>query len=111
MRARSLGREDPWRRAQQSTPVFLPGESHRRRQRGWPRSMESHRVGHDWSDLAHMQGLVPLGIEDQTMRENRKLRTDFSLLTVDTAELFQAFPAGPVVKISLSSAGARGFNL
>ena len=25
---RSLGREDPWRRKWQSTPVLLPGESH-----------------------------------------------------------------------------------
>ena len=28
---RSLGREDPWRRAWQPTPVFLPGESHGQR--------------------------------------------------------------------------------
>ena len=28
---RSLGREDPWRREWQPTPVFLPGESHGRR--------------------------------------------------------------------------------
>ena len=27
----SLGREDPWRRAGQPTPVFLPGESHGQR--------------------------------------------------------------------------------
>ena len=27
---RSLGKEDPWRRKWQSTPVFLPGESHGR---------------------------------------------------------------------------------
>ena len=27
----SLGREDPWRRAWQSIPVFLPGESHGQR--------------------------------------------------------------------------------
>ena len=26
--ARSLSREDPWRRVWQPTPVFLPGESH-----------------------------------------------------------------------------------
>ena len=38
-----------WRRKWQPTPVFLPGES-----QGWwslP-SMGSHRVGHDWSNLA-----------------------------------------------------------
>ena len=28
---RSLGREDPWRRKWQPTPVFLPGKSHRQR--------------------------------------------------------------------------------
>ena len=26
-----LGQEDPWRRTQQPTPVFLPGESHGQR--------------------------------------------------------------------------------
>ena len=40
-----------WRRKWQPTPVFLPGESH-----GWRslvlQSTGSHRVGHDWSDLA-----------------------------------------------------------
>ena len=40
-----------WRRKWQPTPVFLPGES-----QGWGSlvggHMESHRVGHDWSDLA-----------------------------------------------------------
>ena len=28
MLVESLGQEDPWRREQQSTPVFLPGDSH-----------------------------------------------------------------------------------
>ena len=42
----------PWRRNWQPTPVFLPGES-----QGWGslvgcRLWGSHRVGHDWSDLA-----------------------------------------------------------
>ena len=42
-----------WRRKWQPTPVFLPGEF-----QGWGSlvgcclSMWSHRVGHDWSDLA-----------------------------------------------------------
>ena len=30
-RIRSPGREDPWRRKWQPTPVFLPGESHGQR--------------------------------------------------------------------------------
>ena len=43
-----------WRRKWQPTPVFLPGEA-----QGWGslvgcivQSVGSHRVGHDWSDLA-----------------------------------------------------------
>ena len=40
----------PWKRAQQSTPVFLPGESQAEKPGGL-QSIESHRVGHDWSDL------------------------------------------------------------
>ena len=31
MRVQFLGQEDPWRRAWQPTPVFLPGESHGQR--------------------------------------------------------------------------------
>ena len=44
----SLGWEDPWRRAWQSTPVFLSRESPWTEQPGWPQSMESQRVRHDW---------------------------------------------------------------
>ena len=36
-----------WRRKWQPTPVFLPGES-----QGQGSLVGSHRVGHDWSDLA-----------------------------------------------------------
>ena len=42
----------PWRRAWQPTPVFLPWESHLTGEPGGLQSMESHRVRHDWSDLA-----------------------------------------------------------
>ena len=44
-----------WRRKWQPTPVFLPGESWRTPEMAEPGglpSMGSHRVGHDWSDLA-----------------------------------------------------------
>ena len=41
-----------WRRKWQPTPVFFPGESQGRRSLGGLPSMGSHRVGHDWSDLA-----------------------------------------------------------
>ena len=40
-----------WKRKWQPTPLFLPGESQGREPCGLP-SMGSHRVGHDWSDLA-----------------------------------------------------------
>ena len=41
-----------WRRKWQPTPVFLPGESQRRRSLGGLPSMGSHRIRHNWSDLA-----------------------------------------------------------
>ena len=41
-----------WRRKWQTTPVFLPGESQGRGEPGGLPSMGSHRVGHEWSDLA-----------------------------------------------------------
>ena len=40
-----------WRRAWQSTPVFLPGESHGQRESGGLQSKGSKRVVHDQSDL------------------------------------------------------------
>ena len=40
-----------WRRKWQPTPVFLPGESQGWEPGGLP-SLGSHRVWHDWSDLA-----------------------------------------------------------
>ena len=41
-----------WRRKWQPTPVFLPWESQGRGSLVGLLSMGSHRVGHDWSDLA-----------------------------------------------------------
>ena len=41
-----------WRRKWQPTPVFLPGEWPGTREPGGLPSMGSHRVRHDWSDLA-----------------------------------------------------------
>jgi len=41
-----------WRRKWQPTPVFLPGESQGQGSLVGCRLMGSHRVGHNWSDLA-----------------------------------------------------------
>ena len=41
-----------WRRKWQPPPVFLPGESQIRVEPGGLPSMGSHRVRHDWSNLA-----------------------------------------------------------
>ena len=41
-----------WGRKWQPTPVFLPGESQGWRSPNGLPSVGSHRVGHDWSDLA-----------------------------------------------------------
>ena len=43
----------PWKKAWQPTSVFLPGESPWTEEPGGLQSIGSHRVGHDWSDLAH----------------------------------------------------------
>ena len=45
---RSLGQEDPWKRARQPTPVFLPGESPWTEEPGGLQSMGPQGVGHDW---------------------------------------------------------------
>ena len=43
----------PWTRAWQSTPVFLPGESHGQSSLvGY--GPQGHSVRHEWCDLAHM---------------------------------------------------------
>ena len=44
---RSLGGEDPWKRAWPSTPVFLPGESLWTEEPGRLQFMGSQRVRHD----------------------------------------------------------------
>ena len=41
-----------WRRKWWPTPVFLPGESKGKKELGGLPSRGSHRVGHDWNDLA-----------------------------------------------------------
>ena len=46
-------RKIPWRRAQQSTPVFLSGESHGQRILASYSSWDHKRLRKDWRDLAH----------------------------------------------------------
>jgi len=43
----SLGREDPWRRKWQPTPVFLPGEPQGQRSLVGYSTQGHKRVGHD----------------------------------------------------------------
>ena len=54
MRVQPLGQEDPWRSAWEPTPVFLPGEAPWTEEPGRLQSIESHRVGNDSRDSAHM---------------------------------------------------------
>ena len=52
-------RKIPWRRAWQTTPIFLPGESPRTAEPGGLQSMGSQRVGHDWApDHRHIQASI-----------------------------------------------------
>ena len=62
-----------WRRKWQPTPAFLPGESQGRRSLVGciVQSMESHRVGHDWSDLAvAVAAKSPRGLLDGSVVKN-----------------------------------------
>ena len=54
---RSLGWEDPLKVGMATTPVFLPGESHRQ-EPGRLQSMESQTVGHDWATKHNTETLV-----------------------------------------------------
>ena len=47
----SLGWEDPWRKAWQPTPVFLPGEFPWTEEPDGLQSMASQRVSHDWATM------------------------------------------------------------
>ena len=52
-----MGIPDHWRRKWQPTPVFLPRESRGQRSPGGLLFIGSHRVGHNWSNLACMHAL------------------------------------------------------
>jgi len=52
-----------WRRQWQPTPVFLPGESQGWGEPGGLPSLGSHRVRHNWSDLAAAAFLDCLGVD------------------------------------------------
>ena len=47
-----LSRKIPWRKTQQPTPIFLPGESHKQEEPGRLQSIRLQRVGQDWSKWA-----------------------------------------------------------
>ena len=51
-----------WRRQWQPTPVLLPGESQGRGSLVGCRLWRSHRVGHDWSDLAKLLKITTFSI-------------------------------------------------
>ena len=67
-RVRSLGRKIPWRRKWQSTPVFLPGESHGRRSlvgyspRGCKESDIAEQLNLTLPYLKHADGLEAMMI-------------------------------------------------
>ena len=79
-----------WKRKWQPTPVFLPGES-----QGWGSlvpSLGSHRVGHDWSDLAAAADYSLIFLPAMHMGSN------FSTLSANTCfHLFFFFLIGILV--------------
>ena len=72
-------RKMPWRRAWHPTPVFLPGESHA--QNDLEGSVHvSHRVRHDWSDLALL--LLSCSVMSDSLRPHGLQWDSFKLLLV-----------------------------
>ena len=59
-----------WRRKWQPTPVFLPGESQGRGSLVGCRLWGSHRVGHDWSDLAAAAAAFTCCISPQSLPQS-----------------------------------------
>ena len=91
-----------WRRKWQPTLVFLPGIPGTGEPSGLP-SMGSHRVGHDWSDLAAAAAATSVfGNEFVTIRksllvrvENKEIAVWFAVRTSATLHSFgltQTFP-------------------
>ena len=65
-----------WRRKRQHTPVFLPGESQGQVSLVGCRLWGSHKVGHNWSDLAAAvitveEVTAPEIIQNETQRKER----------------------------------------
>ena len=71
----------PWRRAWQPTPVFLPGESHGQTEPGRLQSVGSHRVEHDWSDLACMHACRAVGLHFKGLEKHSQALTEEGCLS------------------------------
>ena len=93
-----------WRRKWQPTPVFLPGESQGRGEPGGLPSMGSHRVEHNWSDLAAAAAATFLTIfallneqshGEQNNKYPRMLLCLIMALWILTHQLLQVHPQLP----------------
>ena len=73
---RSLDQEDPWRRAWQPTPVFMPGKSPWTEEPGRLQFMGSQRVGHNWA----------------TKRSTHREASNFKFSLTDTLNYLPHFP-------------------
>ena len=109
-----------WRRKWQPTLVFLPGESCGQRSL----SIGSHRMGHDWSDLACMHALekemqlTPVFLPGESQGQRSLLgchlwgytvRHDWSDLAAATAACINmGFPGGSDSKESSCNGGDLG---
>ena len=62
MQVRSLGREDPLEKGTAIHSSILDWRIPWTEETGRLQSIESNRVGHEWSNLAHMQAIIILNI-------------------------------------------------
>ena len=76
----------PWRRSQQPTPVFLPGESHRQRGLVGCGPQGSLRVRHDWIDLECMLSFPLFKIFLLILRmyvDDLRIKTNIQVFPID----------------------------
>ena len=100
-------RKIPWRRAWQSTPVFLPGESRKVEKPSGLQSMGLQRAGRERSDLAYNTVMPPLGAVSEGLWVNSDLGATFK----PCKNYLTSLDSGPEGCLLPSLLGVRRYRL
>ena len=100
-------RKIPWRRAWQSTPVFLPGESRKVEKPSGLQSMGLQRAGRERSDLAYNTVMPPLGAVSEGLWVNSDLGATFK----PCKNYLTSLDSGPESCLLPSLLGVRRYRL